>query len=57
MATTSILSNVVITESESAKQLISALEIAEKKKSKNVILSRPYRDVHDAEIKKLFGIK
>ncbi len=50
MATKSILKDIDIKDKESAKALIVALEKAEKKKKKNIEVSRTYSDADNADI-------
>lgn len=57
MATKSILKNVDIKDKHLARSLISALENASKKKSKDISLSRTYSDVRGEKIKDIFGSK
>ena len=57
MATKSILKNVDVKDKNLAKSLVSALENASKKKSKDVSLSRTYSDVRGEKIKDIFGSK
>ena len=55
MATKSILKNVQINKKDMAKSLVSALDNAEKKSSKDVILNRALDEVKGKDIKVLFG--
>ena len=55
MATKSFLKDVVIRDRSQAKQLLSALENADKKIAKEVILSKSLEEVRGNNIKKLFG--
>lgn len=55
MATKSILKNVDIKDKKLGKSLIIALEHASEKSSKEVTLSRTYKDIHGENIKKIFG--
>lgn len=57
MATKSILKSVDVKDKNLAKSLVSALENASKKKSKDVSLSRTYSDVRGEKIKDIFGSK
>lgn len=55
MATKSIFKNVKMKNQYLSHSFISALENASGKQAQPVTLQRPVRDVHGAEIKKLFG--
>ncbi|MDD2300916.1 MAG: hypothetical protein PHS04_19735 [Tissierellia bacterium] len=57
MATKSIFKNVVIKDKRLSKNLVSALENAQKKSSKGVQLSKSYREITKCQIKDLFGEK
>ncbi len=54
MATKSILKHVEIENENACKHLITALEASVLKSSKHVILSVPYREIHNNDIKKFF---
>ena len=56
MATKSFLKNIVIKDRKSAEKFIKALENAENKKVKKVIINKRVEDVTDKEqIRKIFG--
>ena len=55
MATKSITKNIDIRDKELCKTFISALENAEKKRSKEVSLSRSFIELKGEKIKELFG--
>lgn len=55
MATKSILKNVDIKSKVLGRSLIIALENAEGKSSKEVTLSRTYKDIRGDKIKEIFG--
>mgnify|MGYP000956858469 CR=1 FL=1 len=57
MATKSILKNIDIKEKALGRSLVSALENAKDKDSKEVILSKACREVHGEDIKKILGVK
>lgn len=57
MATKSIYKNVVIKNKQLGKNLVSALENAQDISSKNVQLSKTYREIKKEQIKDLFGEK
>ncbi|MEA1959965.1 MAG: hypothetical protein U9N81_01515 [Bacillota bacterium] len=57
MATKSIYKNVVIKDKRLSKNLLSALENAQNKGSKDVQLSKSYREIKKSQIKELFGEK
>lgn len=57
MATLSITKNVNIKKKHLSRAFVSALENAENKTSKKVVLQRPYHEVKEEEIKKMFGEK
>lgn len=57
MATKSIIKNVDIKDRKLGKSLVVALENAAGKSSKNVTLSRTYKDVRGTNIKEVLGIK
>lgn len=57
MATKSMLKNIEITDSKSAKALVIALERAYTTKGKEVKLSGSYRDIRGDKIKEILGIK
>lgn len=57
MATKSILKNINIRNRLLCRNLLIALENAEGKKGKKVILSKPYVEVKGKEIKEIFGVK
>lgn len=56
MATKSILKNVDIKDKKLGKSLIIALESAAGKQSKDVVLSRRYKDVRGKDIKTILGV-
>ena len=55
MATKSILKNVTIKDKKSALFLVSALENAHGKRSKDVQHQRPHSDASRDDIRKMFG--
>lgn len=55
MATKSIYKNVVIKDARLSKNLVSALENAQKKASKNVKLSKSCREIKKEQVKEIFG--
>jgi len=55
MATKSILKNVYIKDFRSARSLVRALENASGKKSQDVDLKRPSKELDESEIQKIFG--
>lgn len=56
MATKSFLKNIIIKDSKSAKSFISALENAEKKGRKKIIVNASVKEITNKEcIKKMFG--
>ncbi len=56
MATKSFLKNIVIKDKKSAEKFINALEKAENKKSKQVIIDKRVEEVTDSEqIRKIFS--
>ncbi len=57
MATKSILKNIDIKDRRMGRAIISALENAEGKKSKQVIMSRTFKEIKGDKIKSLFGDK
>jgi hypothetical protein len=57
MATKSIYKNVVIKDKRLSKNLVSALENAQNKGSKEIQLSKSYREITKCQIKDLFGEK
>lgn len=57
MATKSILKNVDIKNQHLGKSLVIALENASNKQSKDVILSRRYKDIQKNDIKSVLGVK
>lgn len=57
MATKSVLKNIMIKDRRSASFLVSALENASGKKSKDVVLSRTYSELGRDEIRNIFGEK
>lgn len=57
MATKSILKNVDVKDRKMGKSLVVALEQAEKKHAKNVVISRTYSDIRGSRIKDIFGNK
>lgn len=54
MATKSILKNVEIRDRKFGRKFADAIEKAKTTHSKEVVYSRPYREVKGEEIKKLF---
>lgn len=57
MATKSILKHVEIENEDACKHLITALEASVSKSSKHVVLSSPYYDIHNEDIKKILNKK
>ena len=57
MSTKSILKNVEIENEDACKHLITALEVSVSKSSKHVVLSSPYCDIHNEDIKKILNKK
>lgn len=57
MATKSILKTVNITDKQSAKKFINALENAQSKVSKEVVYSRTVSEAKGEEIRKIFDAK
>lgn len=57
MATKSILKNVDIKDKKMGSAIVSALENASNKKSKEVVLSRGFREVRGIKIKHIFEDK
>lgn len=57
MATKSVLKNITIKTKATSRSLISALEHADKKSSKEVVFSRGIRTADRAMIQSLFGNK
>lgn len=57
MATKSITKNIDIRDKALGKSLVVALENAKGKKSKEVVYSKTYREIHGDEIRKIFGGK
>jgi len=57
VATKSILKNVHINDRKLARGLASALENAENKSSKDVVLKKRLNEVKGEDIKHLFGVK
>jgi len=57
MATKSIFKNVVVKNKQLSKQLVSALENAQKKGSKTVVLSKSCHEVKKSQIKDFFGVQ
>lgn len=57
MATKSILKNIDIKDKKLGKSLLSALENASGKSSKEVEMTRTYTDVHGEKIKDVLGVK
>lgn len=55
MATQSIYKNVVIKNAQLSRNLVAALENAQKKASKDVEISKPYHELKKGQIKELFG--
>lgn len=55
MATKSILKNIYVREKKQFSDLINALERAEKKKGKEVKLSKSVTQARGEDIKKIFG--
>ncbi len=55
MATKSIMKNIDIKKKKSCHAFVLALEYAEKKKSKEVRLSRSVKEVKGGKIKEMFG--
>lgn len=55
MATKSMLKSINVRDKYFGRNLISALENAEKKKSKSVILSKSVKTIQKDKIKSLFG--
>lgn len=54
MATSSITQNIVIRDRKSSRQLISALENANKKRSTDITLSKAHREITGDMIKEIF---
>ena len=54
MATQSILKNISIRDKKSARDLVNALENAENKKSKEVVLSKPLKKIEKEDIAELW---
>ncbi len=57
MATKSVLKTILIKDRRSASSLVTALENASGKKSKDVTVSRTCRELGREEIKNIFGEK
>lgn len=57
MATRSIYNNVNIKDKSLSRALVSALESAQKKKSKNVVLQKQCIELKGEKIKDIFGAK
>lgn len=57
MATKSVLKTILIKDRRSADSLVTALENASGKKSKDVTVSRTCRELGREEIQKIFGEK
>lgn len=57
MATSSITQSILIRDRNSGRQLISALENADKKRSQEVTLSKTHREIRGEAIKELFRPK
>lgn len=55
MATKSIYKNVTVTDKSFGRALISALESAEKKKTKKVDIKKPFSEATKEQIKEIFG--
>lgn len=55
MATKSIYKNIVIKDKKLTNNLVFALENAEQKRSKDVKLSKSFREIKKEQIKELFG--
>ena len=55
MATKSIFKNIVIKDRSLSRKLVLALETAEGKSSKRVVLSKSYHEVKKGQIKDIFG--
>lgn len=55
MATKSIMKNVDIRDKKLCRAFVDALENAEGKKSKEVVLSRTFKEISGDKIKKIFG--
>ena len=55
MATKSILKNIDIKSKELGRSLIIALEQAEKKSAKEVVLRRSFKELRGNKIKEIFG--
>lgn len=55
MATKSIFQSININETKQGKALIIALESASRKKTKNVQLSRPYKDIQGAQLRSILN--
>ncbi|VTR22884.1 Uncharacterised protein [Actinobacillus pleuropneumoniae] len=54
MATSSITQNIIIKDKKSSLQLISALENADRKRSKQVSLSKAHTEIRGDKIKEIF---
>lgn len=54
MATSSITQNIIIKDRKNSQQLISALENADKKRSKEISFSKAHREIRGDKIKELF---
>jgi len=54
MATSSITQNIVVRDKKSSRQLISALENADKKRSKEVSYSKAHNEIRGEKIKEIF---
>lgn len=54
MATSSVTQNIMIKDKKSSRQLISALENAEKKKSADIAYSKMHREIRGETIKDIF---
>lgn len=57
MATKSIYKNIAIKDRHLARGLIRALENAEKKTSREIVISKKHHSASDEEIRKIFGSK
>lgn len=54
MATSSITQNIVLKDKKNSRQLISALENADKKRSNQVTFSKAHREIRGDKIKEIF---
>ncbi|WP_181127238.1 hypothetical protein [Paenibacillus peoriae] len=54
MATSSITQTIILKDRKRSQQLISALENADKKRSKEVTFSKAHREIRGEKIKEIF---